>query len=297
MSVALLVLPDFLLIALGALLRRARGFPREFWPGLERLVYYVLFPALLFRALATAPLDATAAPVVGTGVAFTVAGMLLALAGAPLLKLAPEVFAACYQCAFRFNTYLALAVVSRVAGERGLALVSLLIGVLVPLVNVAAVGMLARGRATHILRELARNPLVLACVAGLAFNLLALPLPAVTRRFVDLLAAAALPLGLIAVGAGLVFRGEALPVRAVVFWHAIKLVALPCIALAIAHAAGLDEVETRSVVVMAAVPTATSAYILAVQMGAPGAPVALLITSGTLASVATMTGWLAWLGV
>ena len=207
-------------------------------------------------------------------------------------------FAACYQCAFRFNTYLALAVVSRVAGERGLALVSLLIGVLVPLVNVAAVGMLARGRATHVLRELARNPLVLACAGRARVQR---PRAAAAGggapRSSTSWPPAALPLGLIAVGAGLVFRGEALPVRAVVFWHAIKLVALPCIALAIARAAGLDEIETRSVLVMAAVPTATSAYVLAVQMGAPGAPVALLITSGTLASVATMTGWLAWLGV
>ena len=101
---------------------------------------------------------------------------------------------------------------------------------------------------------------------------------------------------LIAVGAGLVFRREALPLRAIAFWNGIKLVALPAIALALATWLGLDDVEKRTALVMAAVPTATSAYVLAVQMRAPGAPVAVLITSGTLASVVTLTLWLAFAG-
>jgi predicted permease len=105
-----------------------------------------------------------------------------------------------------------------------------------------------------------------------------------------------LPLGLIAVGAGLVFRREALPLRAIAFWNGLKLVALPALALAFAALLGLDAIETRTALVMAAVPTATSAYVLAVQMRAPGAPVAVLITSGTLASVATLTLWLAYAG-
>ncbi|HEX4883078.1 MAG TPA: AEC family transporter [Casimicrobiaceae bacterium] len=297
MSVALLVLPDFLLIALGLALKRWRGFAPEFWPGLERLVYYVLFPALLFRALAGAPLDlASAWPVVAVSVGFTLAGIVLGLAGAPLLRLPQATFAACYQCAFRFNSYLALAVASRVAGDRGLALISLTLGVLVPLVNVAAVAMLAGGRPAHVARELARNPLVIACAAGLAWNLLPLPRPAAAMRVIDLTAAAALPLGLIAVGAGLVFRREALPVRAIAFWNGLKLVVLPAIALALSAWLGLDDVEKRTALVMAAVPTATSAYVLAVQMRAPGAPVAVLITSGTLASVVTLTLWLAFAG-
>jgi predicted permease len=296
-SVALLVLPDFLLIALGLALRRTRGFEPQFWPGLERLVYYVLFPALLFRALAAAPLDLRASwPVVAVSVGFTLAGVVLSLAGRPLLKLPAETFAACFQCAFRFNSYLALAVASRVAGERGLALISLTLGVLVPVVNVAAVAMLAGGRPAHVARELVRNPLVIACAAGLAWNLLPLPRPAAAMRVVELAAGAALPLGLIAVGAGLVFRRDALPLRAIAFWNGLKLVALPALALAGAAALALDETETRTVLVMAAVPTATSAYVLAVQMRAPGAPVALLITTGTLASVVTLTLWLALVG-
>jgi hypothetical protein len=293
-SAALLVLPDFLLIAFGAFLARAARFQPSFWSGVERLVYYVLFPALLFRALATLPLSfGDALPFLATGVGFTLLGIALSALGRPLLRLPSDVFAACFQCGFRFNTYIALAVAGRVAGERGLALLSLLIGMLVPLVNVAAVAVLAHGRETHVGRALATNPLVIACVAGLAWNALALPRPAVAMRVVDLLAAAALPLGLLAVGAGLSFRGAGLPVAALAWWNGVKLVALPACALVLARLAGLDATETTIAVAMAAVPTATSAYVLAVQMGAPGAPVALLISTGTLLAGLTLPVWLA----
>src|SRR5512138_2133632 len=170
-AAALLLLPDFLLIALGAGLVRVRMFDAAFWRGLERFVYFLLFPALLFRALAASTLEwGDASRLIVVGISFTVAGMVLALAARPLLRLPEPTFAACFQCAFRFNTYIALAVTSRVAGERGTALLSLLIGLLVPLVNVAAVAMLAHGRPAHAAREIARNPLVLACTAGLVCN-------------------------------------------------------------------------------------------------------------------------------
>ena len=293
MGAALLLLPDFLLIALGAALARTRGFPPSFWNGVERLVYYVLFPALLFRSLAGSPLSlGEAGRLVAVGLAFTAAGMLLALAAAPLFRLPRPTFAACFQCAFRFNTYGALAAATRVTGPAGLAAISLLIGVLVPVVNVAAVAMLVRGGDARVLPALARNPLVLACAAGIAWNALRLPVPALPARILELLAAAALPLGLLAVGAGLRFTRGTLPWPAFAYWHAVKLVVLPAVAYGAATALGLAGVERAVAVILAAVPTATSAYILAVQMNAPGAPVALLISSGTLIAAATLPLWL-----
>lgn len=294
MSVALLLLPDFVLIAGGALLRRIRGYDATLWTGIERLVYFILFPALLFRSLATSPSAmGDAGRIIAVGLAFSIAGMLLSLAARPLLRLPQPVFAACFQCAFRFNTYVALAVASRLAGERGLALISLLVGVLVPVVNLAAVGMLARGRASRIALELARNPLVVACAAGIAWKHLGWPLPALAGRVLELLAAAALPLGLLAVGAGLTLTRPTLPLPALAWWHGVKLVALPAIAFALAPLVGLSPVERQIAVVMAAVPTATSAYVLAAQMNGHGAPVALLISTGTLLAALTLPLWIA----
>ncbi len=298
MSVALLLLPDFLLIAGGALLRRLPGFGAEFWPAVERLVYFVLFPALLFRSLATSPLalgDATSLAAVGLG--FTAAGMLLAGLARRLFRQLPQpTFAACFQCGFRFNTYIALAVANRVAGAPGLAAISLLVGVLVPVVNLAAVGMLAHGREAGVARELLRNPLVLACAAGVAWKLAGVPLPAPVAHIVELLSGAALPLGLLAVGAGLTLARSALPLPALVWWNAVKLVALPAAALALSIVAGLSPLEREIAVVMAAVPTAPSAYILATRMKSDGASVALLISSGTLLAAITLPLWIAWIG-
>ena len=272
---------------------RTQRFVPAFWNGVEQLVYYVLFPALLFRSLASSPLAlGDAGRLVGVGLAFTFAGMALSALAAPLFRLPQPTFAACFQCAFRFNTYVALAVATRVAGPQGVAAISLLIGVLVPVVNIAAVAVLVRGGDTRILPALARNPLVLACAAGIAWNALHWPVPPLAGRILELLAAAALPLGLLAVGAGLRFTRGTLPLPALAWWHAIKLAILPAIAYVLADVLGLSAIERQVAVIMAAVPTATSAYILAVQLNGAGAPVALLISSGTLIAAVTLPLWL-----
>ena len=231
MGVALLLLPDFLLIVGGALLKRGRGFGAPFWTGVERLVYFVLFPALLFRSLAQAPLAlGGAGRLVAVALAFTLAGMALSALARPLFGLPRPTFAACFQCGFRFNTYIALAAASRIAGESGLAMISLLVGVLVPVVNCAAVGMLAEGHRGQIALQLAKNPLVLACLAGFAWQVGGWPLPETAAHLLALLGSAALQLGLLAVGAGLSLARGTLPLPALAWWSGVKLVALPAIA-------------------------------------------------------------------
>lgn len=294
MNTALLIAPDFLLIALGALLARRFAYGPAFWDGVERLVYFVLFPALLFRSLATAPLairDAGALALTAFG--YTGGAMLLAALAKPLFRLPHDTFAACFQCGFRFNTYLALAVAARLGGADGLALASLVVGLMVPFVNLVAVAMLAQGRAGRIALEVARNPLVLATVAGIVWNALALPLPGVPDRVMKLGGDAALPLGLLAVGAALRFERGALPLPALAWFHAVKLVAAPAMAFGLAHLLKLAPVETQVALVHASVPTATSAYILASRMSGRAAAVALVISSGTMLAVFTMPLWLA----
>jgi len=286
MSIALVLLPDFLLILVGVLLSRLRAFDAAFWAGAERLVYFVLFPALLFRSLATgAGAIGDSLPFVATGLAFTLAGIALSFLARFLFRLPEGDFAACFQCGFRFNTYLALSVAERLQAARGLAAVTLLVGVLVPVVNLAAVGMLARGGEARVLPALARNPLVLACVAGLA------------DRVLSSLGGAALALGLLTVGAALKLRLDGtLPLPAVAYWTAVKLVVLPACALLVGRLLGLGESLLQLAVVMAAVPTAPSAYVLATQMGGHGRPVALLVTLGTLLAAVTLPLWLAATG-
>ncbi len=292
MSVALLLFPDFVLIAAGAWLRRWPSFDTAFWSGLERLIYFVLFPALLFRALSSAPLAlGQASHLVGVAIVVTLVAIALSALALPLFRLPQPTFAASFQCAFRFNTYVVLAVASRLGGD-ALTLASLLVGVLVPVVNVAAVTALAHGRATNPARELMRNPLLLACVAGIAASALHVRVPEIIGGLLDLLAHAALPLGLLAVGAALHLARGNLPHAALAWFHGIKLVAMPALAFVLARYVALSPLETRVAILMTAVPTAPSAYILAVQMGGDGRAAAWLITTGTLIAAVTLPLWL-----
>ena len=288
-----LLLPDFLLIAAGAGLRRLPVFPPPLWSGVERLVYYVFFPALLYRALAQSGyVLATAARPLSVAVAVTLIAIALCALAAPVLRLPRATFAACFQCGFRFNTYVILAAATRLPGTESLALASVLVGVLVPLVNVAAVLALAEGGPAHMVRELVRNPLILATLAGIGTHALGATVPAWLDHVLALLASAALPLGLLAVGAALRMERGALPVSALLWFHSIKLALLPALAWWGARVAGLSPGETQVVVIVAAVPTATSAYILAVQMHGDGRAAAWLITSGTLLAAVTLPLWL-----
>jgi predicted permease len=291
---ALLVAPDFLLIALGALLARRFAYGATFWDGVERLVYFVLFPALLFKSLATAPLALAAqGPLALTALGYTLGAMALSALAKPMFRLDHDTFAACFQCGFRFNTYLVLAIAARLGGAEAAALASLVVGLMVPVVNVAAVAALARGHVGRIALEIARNPLVLATLAGIGWNMAGWTLPQVPLRMLELGAGAALPLGLLAVGAALRFDRSALPLPALAWFHAVKLIAMPAIALGLAHVMRLGGVETQVALAHAAVPTATSAYILAQRMNGRGAPVALIVSSGTLLAAATLPLWLA----
>lgn len=298
MNTALALLPDFALILLGFALRRWMALGDHFWTGLEKLVYFVLFPALLFNAITKTPLSFAAVPLIGTGAAAMAGAMLLALLARPLLPLTPISFASQFQCAFRFNSYIGLAVAAKLHGAAGIAAMGLLAGGMVPFANIAAVWMLARHGTTSVWRELAKNPLFLATFVALLWNLGGLGVPAPLGAFLGRLAEAAIALGLLAVGAALKLRGTLGESGrgAAAYFLSVKLLAMPLIALATARAIGLEGIHFDIALMFAALPTASSAYILAQRMGGDGARVAWLISASTLLGMLTLPLWLAFLG-
>jgi predicted permease len=293
-TLALALLPDFALILLGAALRRILHLGDHFWGGLEKLVYYVLFPALLFGGLLKARIDwSAAAPMLAVAGAAMGGAMLLGLA-ARLFAITPVSFASQYQCAFRFNSYIGLAVAGTLYGVPGIAAMGIVIGFMVPPANLAAVWMLARHGEAGVWRELARNPLILATLAGMAANLGGLELPSVPAKFLVRLGDAAVVLGLLAVGAGLriVGAGGTATHAAAAYILLVKLVAMPAIALLVIRAFRLSGMHADVALIFAALPAASSAYILAQRMGGDGARVAWLISSGTLCSMVSIPLWL-----
>lgn len=297
MSAALLLLPDFALILLGTGVRRWMRLGDHFWTGLEKLVYFVLFPALLINAISRTPIDlAAAAPLFSSGLIAMGSGALLALPAGRLFRLAPMSFASQFQCGFRFNSYIGLAVASSVHGTAGTAAMGILVGAMVPFANVASVWMLARHGELGFWRELLRNPLIWSTVIGLAMNLSGLVLPQPAQQFFGRLGEASIALGLLSVGAALRLRSAPAVRAAGGYLLAVKLLAVPAAAWLAAWQFGLTGIYFDTAVLFGALPAASSAYILAMRMGGDGGSVAWLISASTLAAMVTLPSWLMLMG-
>ena len=297
MTHAWLLLPDFLLIALGALLCRHTALDRPVWDAAERLVYYLLFPVLLFTAILKTPLQpAQALGLAAAAVAVTLVGIAVALSLGRWPGVDPLRHASGAQTAYRFNSFIALALAERLGGPAGLAAMALCIALCVPLVNVAAVWPLARRGGHAYGRELLRNPLILSTVAGLVANLAGLRFPDPVSTTLQRIGLAALPLGLMATGAGLRIGGlknaPGLAAALMTVRHAL----LPALAIGLTAALALPEPQRLIVVLFAALPTASSAYVLASRMGGDGAYVAGLVTLSTLLGMLSVPFWLGMLG-
>ncbi|SFI14655.1 hypothetical protein SAMN05216206_1631 [Pseudomonas guineae] len=284
--------PLFALIVAGYYLRRL-AFPNEaFWPGAERLNYYMLFPALLFSSLATAPLDNPALPRLALAVMLALASAWLALLLVRRLRGWPAGrFGAFAQGILRFNTYLGLAAVGSLFGQPGLTLAALMLALMVPTVNVLSVWSLTAERGVSVrslLLPILKNPLILACLGGALVNLSGLGLPGGSDRLLSLLAAASLPLGLLCVGAALKPEQLGGEVPALVGNSLLRLLAMPSLAWAVAYGLELPAMESTVLVLFFALPTAPTAYVLTRQLGGDSQLMAGIITLQTLLAAASL---------
>lgn len=301
MNYAQLLIPDFSLIACGLLLCRYTALNRTVWEQVEALVYYFLFPVLLFHSIVRSTLDLGAASgLIGAALALG----LLAIGSAYLLPRVPvlgrfiplRLHAASVQVAFRFNSFIGLALSERLGGASGLLMIAVLIGVCVPLFNVAAVWPMARHAQRSFARELVRNPLIVATVSGLLANLAGLHVPAWLDPTLSRIGAASLALGLMSAGAGLRFSslGQAKVLALCVL--GIKHLLLPVAALLLSMAFHLTPLQATILLAFSALPTASTCYVLAARMGYDGAYVAGLVTLSTVLGVASLPFALGVLG-
>ncbi len=282
-----LLAPDFSLILLGFLLCRYTALNRAVWEQAEKLVFFVFFPVLLFHSIVKSPLDlsATSGLIMGgltlaaSGIALTYVLPYLPWLGARLDR---REHAACAQIGFRFNSFIALAMAERLAGPEGLLLIAVLIGVCVPIFNMAAIWPMARHSQTNFGRELLRNPFIIATVSGLLSNLLGFHIPNWLEPSVSRIGAGSLALGLMAAGAGMrlgsMKEAKALSVAVLLIKHML----LPLVALFLSHALDLSKAQTLVLLAFSALPTAPTAYVLAARMGYNGPLVAGLVTLSTL---------------
>ena len=292
------LLPVFLLIVLGFVLKRTLMRLETQWHGLERLTYYVLLPLFLIQTLVKA--DLSQVPVAGVGGALLLSLLmmsLLCLALRPLLARCAvdgPAFTSIFQGATRWQTYVALAVSVNLYGDTGLALASVAMVAIIPMVNVFSVGVLAhyaspeKQSVSAIMMTVVRNPLIWACAIGLALNILHLPLPRIWHEVADALGRSSLAIGLLVTGAGLHLNGLFRPNLAASVAVFLKLVLMPVIAVALALWFGLSGSNLAIVTACAAVPASSSAYVLARQMGGDAPLLAQIITLQTILAAITM---------
>jgi len=292
------LLPVFILIVLGLILKRSLMRLETQWHGLERLTYYVLFPMLLIQTLVKA--DLSKVPVAGVGGALLISALamsLLCLGLRPLLArmdIDGPAFTSIFQGATRWQTYVALAVSGNLYGDTGLALASVAMVAIIPLVNVFSVAVLAhyaspeKQSARAIVMTVARNPLIWACAIGLVVNVLHLPLPKIWHEVADALGRSSLAIGLLVTGAGLHLEGLFRPNAGAAIGVCLKLILMPAIAVALALMFGLTGANLVIVAACAAVPASSSAYVLARQMGGDAPLLAQIITLQTILAAITM---------
>ncbi|GAB4218015.1 MAG: AEC family transporter [Rhodoferax sp.] len=286
-NIAYLLFPDFSLIAIGYLLCRFTPLNRPIWQGVEALVYFVFFPVLLFQSTLKSPLAVGAAwNLALAGWTLGIGGILMAYA---LVYFPPwrhrvdrHAQAGSAQVAFRFNSFIGLALAERMDGPSGVAAMALLFGISVPLMNMGAVWPMAKKGSRGFWRELARNPLIIGTGSGLLANLAGWQLPIGLEPIAQRIGSAALPLGLMAAGAGLQIGALRRNRRLSVGVLGIRHLAMPLLAWGIATAFSMDPLHRSILLAFSALPTASSCYVLAARMGYDGPYVAALVTASTL---------------
>ncbi|WP_245226976.1 AEC family transporter [Parasedimentitalea maritima] len=295
------IAPIFLLIVLGYLLRR-NGIPNvEFWNLNDKLVYWVLMPALLFYKTSTIELSPG---LVGSYSVVIIGGMATALVfglgAAKLAGLPGSSASSVMQGAARHNAFIALSIAGSLFGSDGLSLGALAMALLIPVTNLAVVPLMVvlnKGESEGnvllmVLRDLARNPLIVSVLAGVSFNILGAGEVPVLHDTTRLLGNAALPIVLMCVGANLRLRAMQASTLPLALSICGKFIVFPLITVLLARFFGLTELETFVAVLFAASPTASASYTLARQMGGDAPLMAAITTIQTALAFLTLPVWL-----
>ncbi len=295
MSLIDILIPLYILISLGYILRKYQFPNTEFWPGIERMTYYILFPTLIFVALVKAEIDSS--------LLFKVAIVTLipALVSSSIQwfgLLSPNIsratFSSMFQGALRNNTAISLVIADWMVPDRGLVIMAVIILIMVPMNNLASIYVLMRFGESNkeisisLWKSILSNPLIISCILGLFFNASGIGLPRSLLETADFLGRSALPFALLAVGAGLKFGTIFNNKLAISFSSLAKIIVTPLLSWSLCLFLGVESEIAKVAIIFSAMPTAVSSYILARQMGGDAESMAQIITFQTIAAAFTL---------
>ncbi len=296
------LLPIALVILLGLALKRKQFVSDQFWKEADRMVYYVFFPCLLISKIASMNLAEVEFFKISSIIVIVLISLSVLLMLLQYFKpVEVTTFTSIYQGALRFNTFVTLSVIASVWDTPlALEVAALIVGIKVLLLNILCVGIFtiyikSTSSTLEKISLTLKNPLIISCSTGLLLNWLGITLPAWLFASMDLMGKVALPLGLLSVGAGLVLRYSDWLSYPILLSTVFKLLIAPLLAFSLGHLFDLDVISLQVLVLLFAMPTAISAYILAGQLGGDQATMAKIITIQTLVSAATLSLILIWI--
>lgn len=286
---AFALLPVLVLIVMGYLLKRSAFMSDEAWSGMEKLTYYILFPALLIHTLgkqSVAGLPWITILMI-TVITLLLSAVILIVWHRVFQSVSGPTFTSIFQGGVRFNTYIALAVCAAFYGPQGLAVCAVAAGFMIVLINVLCISVFAvwgenNSGKTSIIRDLASNPLILGCVAGWMLSVSGIGLPGVSSEILEIVGRAALPFGLLAVGAALRLDAVKGHVKSITLSSVIQFAVKPLTVITLLYALNISGVVAGALIIAFFVPTASSAYILARQLGGDTETMSSIITFQTL---------------
>jgi len=294
-----IVLPVFSVIALGSLLRRWELIDAAFLKQTNKLVYYVCLPLLLFYKIGTADFFANfngkliVGSIAAVAITFVLSYLYTVVRGYP--DKARGVFS---QASFRGNiAYMGLAITLNAYGETGLTKAGILMGFLVPFLNLFAILALLwphrgdgeqRG-ASFWVRQIALNPLIIASFLGIIWSFLDLPIPLVFERSLNIATGMTLPLALLAIGGGFSLEKLRGDLFKAALASCVKTIWMPILAAILLISMGVEGMDLGIGVLIAGTPAATANYIMADQLKGDAELAGASVMLSTLLSAVTYT--------
>ena len=268
--------PVFAIIVLGHILKRFGMTSDAFLSKSDRLIYYIFFPILLFWKIGTAPpaasmnFDYCLAALSAVTVVF-----VLSILYIKIFRVGEFQAGTFSQSCFRFNTYVGMALVLNAFGEAGGRHFGILIGIIIPWVNVMAVTVLIwfSGRRLNFWKQVQvtvkavfSNPLFIACIAGLIFSNTLKVFPKPIDNTFALLSMITLPLALLSIGGGLTLKSLKTYFSLSIAASGFKLIVLPLTGYFMLSAFNVTGLPFKVSMVLFTLPTSTAMYVLSSQL-------------------------------
>ena len=285
------LIPVFALILIGYFFKRIKFPSHEFWPQADKLTYYVLMPSLLIYKLSNASLSSS------NSLGFILSALLAIFFTMIILMLANKIkptsassFTSVGQGGIRFNTDVFLALSGAIFGNDGLVLSAIILTFAIPFINILCITIFAlyisneKLNFLYLLKSIVTNPLIIACIIGGSINFLGIHFPVIINNTLEILSKAALPMGLLSVGFGLVIKEIKSSKSELIISSIAKHLIMPILIFVFAKYFELDNIMISILVLFAVLPTAPSSFILARQLGGNVGLMSSIITVQTLLS-------------